>query len=67
MVKQNSECFDDYAIYVVEVPKRDHGQKEVIEAKEREVNNLKDFDTFEEVLVENERIVWQNGVKNSDR
>ena len=62
MVKQNSECFDDCAIYVVEVPKKDHGKKEVIEAKEREVSNLKDFDTFEEVAEEGQKKVGSRWV-----
>ena len=57
MTKQNSECFDDYTIYVVEVPKKDHGLPEVIEAKECEINNLKDFETFVEVNDEGQKTV----------
>ena len=49
MTKQNSECFDPFTIYVVEVPKKEHGLPKVVEAKEREISNLKDFDTFVEV------------------
>merc|ERR1711905_84046 len=62
MVKQNNECFEECAIYVVEVPKRDHGKPEVIEAKEREVNNLKYFDTFEEVSDEGQKTVGSRWV-----
>ena len=62
MTKQNSECFDQYTIYVVEVPKRDHGLPEVVEAKEREINNLKDFDTFVEVSDEGQKTVGSRWV-----
>ena len=36
MTKQNSECFDPFTIYVVEVPKKEHGTLEVVEAEEKE-------------------------------
>ena len=57
MTKQNSECFDPFTIYVVEVPKKEHGLPEVLEAKEREITNLKDFDTFEEIEDEGQKTV----------
>ena len=32
---ENTECYDDMAVYVVEVPAADHKKVEVVEAKER--------------------------------
>ena len=50
MRMENSECYDDeITTYVVELPVRQHKRPEVIEAKEVEMKNLKDYDTFEEV------------------
>ena len=37
------------AIYMVELPVSEHGTPEVKEAKMAEVNNLLDYDVFEEV------------------
>ena len=34
---------------MVEVPVREHGKVEVIEAKEKEIENLKLYETFEEI------------------
>ena len=34
---ENSECFDDVAVYMVEVPVREHKKPEVIEAKAKEI------------------------------
>ena len=51
MTLENNECFDGcVTTYVVEVPVKEHKAPEVLEAKETEVENLKAFDTFEEVL-----------------
>ena len=41
--------FLENSIYVVEVRVREHGKAEVIEAKEKEIENLKTYETFEEV------------------
>ena len=50
MKMENSECYDgEITTYVVELPVRQHKRPEVIEAKEIEMKNLKDYDTFEEV------------------
>ena len=38
-----------HTTYVVEVPVKLHNAPEVIEAKDKEVTNLTDYDTFEEV------------------
>ena len=43
------ECFGDIPVYVVEVPAKFHKDPEIIEAKNKEVENLLHFDTFEEV------------------
>ena len=45
----NSVCFLDTSVYVVEVPVRDHGKPEVREAKEKEIQNLETYETFEAV------------------
>ena len=37
------------SIYVVEVAIREHGKAEVIESKEKEIENLTTYETFEEV------------------
>ena len=39
----------DHSIFVVEVPVREHGKAEIIEAKNNEIKNLKTYETFEEV------------------
>ena len=50
---EGAECFDDeHTIYVVEVPVKEHCRSEVVDAKFKEVQNLKDYNTFEEVLDE---------------
>ena len=62
MTKQNSECFDPFTIYVVEVPRKEHNTPEVIEAKAKEIKNLKDFNTFEEVEDEGQKTVGSRWV-----
>ena len=50
---ENNECFEEEAtVYVVEVSRKDHNLPEVIEAKKKEIKNLEDYDTFEEVADE---------------
>ena len=46
---ENTECFDDISIYTVEVPVREHKMPEVIEAIEKEIENLEKYGVFEEV------------------
>ena len=46
---ENSASFSDLAIYTVELPVSEHGRPEVKEAKETEVENLLNYDVFEEV------------------
>ena len=38
---ENTECYDNIAVYVVEVPVAEHKKVEVVEAKEKELENLK--------------------------
>ena len=44
-----SVCFLENSIYVVELPVREHGKPEVIQAKNNEIKNLETYETFEEV------------------
>ena len=46
---ENNECYDDIAVYAVEVPTKEHKRMEVVEAKEKELQNLFNYDVFEEV------------------
>ena len=46
---ENTECYDDIAVYVVEVPVAEHKKVKVIEAKEKELENLTKYGVFEEV------------------
>ena len=39
----------DISIYLVEVPVKDHAEPEGIDAKEKEIQNLETYETFEEV------------------
>ena len=40
------ECFDEYAIYTVDVPVKEHKKPEVIEAKQREIESLEKYGVF---------------------
>ena len=46
---ENTECFDEMAFYTLEVPVEEHRRPEVIEAKEKEIENLEKYGVFEEV------------------
>ena len=46
---ENTECFDDVAIYNVKVKVKEHKRPEVIEAKDKEIGNLEKYGIFEEV------------------
>ena len=54
---ENTECFDDISIYIVEVPVKEHKKPEVIEAKQREIKNLEKYRVFEEVEDEGQETV----------
>ena len=45
----NSVSFSDLSVYTVELLVSEHGRPEVKEAKNTEINNLQDYDIFEEV------------------
>ena len=44
---EKSVYFMDYEIFSVEVPVKDHGKPEIVEAKNKEIENLKLYETFE--------------------
>ena len=46
MKLENSVCFSDLCIFVVELPVSEHGRLEVVEAKFKEVQNLEDYQTL---------------------
>ena len=54
---ENTKCFDYVTIYTVEVPVQEHKRPEVIEAKDKEIENLEKYGVFEEVLIEEHEMV----------
>merc|ERR1712237_216025 len=44
---EKSVYFMDHSIFTVEVPIREHGKLEIIEAKNKEIENLKTYETFD--------------------
>ena len=44
---ENVDCFDEVAIYTLEVSVKEHKRPEVIEAKEKEIENLEKYWVFE--------------------
>ena len=46
---ENNECFEDFAVYTVEIPAKEQNTPEVDEAKHKEIENLIRYDVFEEV------------------
>ena len=46
---ENKECYDDIAVYSVEVPVKEHKSSDVIEAKKKELENLFKYGVFEEI------------------
>ena len=52
-----AEYFDEVAIYTVEVLTKEHRKPEVIEAKEKEIENLEKYGVFEEVEDEGQEMV----------
>ena len=59
---ENNGCFDPLSIFSVEVPVTEHGKVEVIEAKEREMENLNDYDTYDEVKDEGQSTIGSRWV-----
>ena len=63
MTIENGECFDeDITFLVVEVARKDHGQEEVIKAKQKELNNLENYETFKEVADEGQDRIMSHWV-----
>ena len=55
-------------VYAVEVPIKEHKMKEVIEAKEKELQNLLNYDVFEEVEdIGQERIGSRWGITKKEK
>ena len=62
MQMENSEFFDEMTIYTVEVPVREHRKPEVIEAKQKEIENLEKYGVFEGVEYEGQETVGSRWV-----
>merc|ERR1712240_689963 len=62
---EKSVCFMESSVYVVEVPVRDHGKAEVIEAKGKEIENLKLYETFEEIDDEGQETIGSSSSSSS--
>ena len=54
---EKSVYFMDYEIFSVEVPVKEHGKPEIVEAKNNEIENLKLYETFEEVIDEGQETI----------
>ena len=59
---EKSVYFMDYQIYSVEVPVKDHGKPEIIAAKNKEMKNLKFYETYEEVKDEGQETIGSRWV-----
>merc|ERR1711867_24636 len=53
---EKSVYFMDYKIYSVEVPLKDHGKEEIVAAKDKEMDNLKYYETYVEIKDEGQEI-----------
>ena len=58
----NSVSFSDLAKYTVQLPIQQHGTPEVKEAKMAEVNNILDYNVFEEVKDEGQETIGSRWV-----
>merc|ERR1712236_76105 len=54
---EKSVYFMDYEIFSLEFPVKDHGKPEIVEAKNDEIENLKHYETFEEVMDEGQETI----------
>ena len=64
MLVEKNECFkEELTIYNVEVPRKEHGRPEVIEAKKKEFENLQNYETFEEVSDEGQERIMSRLIK----
>ena len=46
-----SVCFLENSIFVVKAPIKEHGKPEVIEAKEKEIDNLETYETLKKWMI----------------
>merc|ERR1712240_705404 len=53
---EKSVYFMDYEIFSLEVPVKEHGKPEIIEAKDTEIKNLRTYETFEEVKMKAKKL-----------
>ena len=51
---ENNECFDDIAIYTVEIPAKDKNTPEIKEAKGKKLQNFLSYNVFEEFDISQE-------------
>ena len=58
----NTECFYYVEKYTVEVPVKEHKRVEVVEAKEKELENLEKYSMFKEVEDERQEMVGSRWV-----
>merc|ERR1712112_811995 len=54
---EKSVYFMDHEIFTVEVPVKEHKKPEIIEAKNKEIENLRTYETFEEVADEGQETI----------
>ena len=54
---EKSVYFMNYEIFSLEVPVKEHGKPEIVEAKNNEIENLKTYETFEEVIDEGQETI----------
>merc|ERR1712115_421865 len=64
---EKSVYFMDYEIFSVEVPVKEHGKPEIVEAKNKEIENLKLYQTFEEVIDEGQETIGSRWVVTKKR
>merc|ERR1711867_204775 len=54
---EKSVYFMDYEIFSLEVPVKEHGKPEIVKAKNNEIENLKLYETFEELIDEGQETI----------
>merc|ERR1712240_381469 len=59
---EKSVYFMDYEIFSLEVPVKEYGKPEIIEAKKSEIENLKTYETFEEVRDEGQETIGRRWI-----
>ena len=58
MKLENRVCFSDLCIFVVELPVSEHRRPEVVEAKLKEVQTLKDYETLAPLAQNSEKPIY---------